>query len=139
MAERHYVAVRKDDSYSLAASRYTPLRWTGVDARSGASMWTPTNPTRLVAPVAGLYTAYAQQTWPGGAEQARVLVIKNGGVQEWHMSFVARSNGGQGNAAALPVVLKAGDYIEVSRYTAAALDNVPGRYSYAALRWEGPT
>ncbi|GAU67690.1 hypothetical protein SSP35_05_02570 [Streptomyces sp. NBRC 110611] len=137
VAERHYVAVRKDESYSLAANRYTNVWWTGTDARTDASMWTPANPTRLVAPVSGLYTVYAQQTWPGGAEQARVLVVKNG-VREWHVSFVARSNGGQGHAAALPVVLKAGDYIEVRLYTATAVDNVPGTYSYAALRWEGP-
>ncbi|MEU5306002.1 hypothetical protein ACH4YO_19195 [Streptomyces noursei] len=138
VAERHYVAVRKDDAYNLAANRYTPVRWSGTDARTDATMWTPTNPTRLVAPVGGLYTVYAQQTWPGGAEQARVMVTKNGGVREWHMSFVARSNGGQGHAASLPVVLQAGDFVEVSLYTAAALDQVPGRYSIATLRWEGP-
>ncbi|WP_411141395.1 hypothetical protein [Streptomyces sp. x-80] len=138
VAERHYVAVRKDETYSLAANRYTPVRWSGADARSDTSMWTSTTPTRLVAPVAGLYTVYAQQTWPGGADQARVLVVKNGGVREWHMSFVARSTGGQGHAAALPVVLKTGDYIEMSLYTATALTNIPGTYSSAALRWEGP-
>ncbi|MFD7103117.1 hypothetical protein EYS09_32515 [Streptomyces kasugaensis] len=138
VAERHYVGVRKDDTYSLSANRYTPVRWSGTDAQSDASMWTSTNPTRLVAPVTGLYTAYAQQTWPGGAEQARVLIVKNGGAREWHASFVARSNGGQGHAAALPLVLKAGDYIEISLYTATAVTNIPGTYSSAALRWEGP-
>ncbi|WP_369377666.1 hypothetical protein [Streptomyces sp. cg36] len=136
--ERHYVSVYKSSDYNLAGGRYTTLSWSGTDAMSDPGMWSASRDSRLTATVNGLYLISAHQIWPGGATMARATIAVNGAAAGQAMSFIASSNGGQSNAATRPVVLKAGDYIEMSIYTDAALTNVPASYSKASLIWQGP-
>ncbi|GGY65674.1 hypothetical protein [Streptomyces xanthochromogenes] len=136
-AERHYVSVVKRNNYNLAANNYTTVSWDTTDAMTDTSMWSPGAASRLVAPVAGLYTVFAHQTWPNGAKGARTRLLVNGG-NDFQMAYVADSNGGQANAAGRPLVLRAGDYVEMSIYTQVAQNDVPAAYSKAALIWQGP-
>lgn len=136
-AERHYASAFKSAKYNLTARQYTTVVWDGTDAATDAAMWSPSAPTRLVAPVTGLYIAYAHQIWPSGATGARVRILING-TGDLQVSYVANSSGGQGHAAARPLVLRANDYIEMSIYTDTALTGIDGSYSKAALAWQGP-
>lgn len=135
--ERHYASTVKADAYNLAAATYTRISWTGTDAMSTVGMWSAGAPSRLAAPVGGLYVVYVHQTWPNGASQARTRVQVNatGDIQ---LSYMPSSSGGQGAGAARPLVLAAGDYVEMSVYSAAALTGMPGSYSKMALQWIGP-
>ncbi|OAR21920.1 hypothetical protein A8W25_28155 [Streptomyces sp. ERV7] len=135
--ERHYVSVYKSSDYNLAGGRYTTLSWNGTDAISDPGMWNIARDSRLVAPVDGLYLIYTHQIWPGGTVNGRTTFITNGG-NGLSMSYIANSNGGQSNAAGRPVVLKAGDYIEMQIYVDNALTGVSSSYSKAALIWQGP-
>ncbi len=135
--ERHYVSVVKRGNYNLSANNYTTVTWDGTDAVSEPGMWSPSSSTRLIAPVPGLYILYAHQIWPSGSKGARARLIINSG-DDVQMSYIENSGGGQSNAGARPMVLRAGDYFELSIYSTAALTDVPAVYSKAALIWQGP-
>lgn len=135
--ERHYLSVFKTGKYNVPAKTYTTLQWDGPDAISDPSSWSASQSSRLVAPVGGLYMVYAQQVWPGGANLARSRIVINGGA-DVQMSYIAASSGSQTNAAARPLVMRAGDYIEMSIYSDTALTGVDGSYSKAAIVWQGP-
>ncbi|MEV6681367.1 hypothetical protein AB0N09_31525 [Streptomyces erythrochromogenes] len=136
VVERHYASAVKSNTYNLPANTYTKIQWTGTDAAT-PGMWSSAASTRLTAPVGGLYVVYAHQTWSSGATQARTRVqINNGG--DIQLSHMASSSGGQGIGAARPLVLAAGDYVEMSVFSGAALTAVPGNYSKLALQWIGP-
>ncbi|WHM36320.1 hypothetical protein [Streptomyces sp. BPTC-684] len=135
--ERHYASAFKSAKYNLTARQYTTVVWDGTDAVSEPGLWSPSAPTRLVAPVAGLYIVYAHQIWPGGATNARVRILV-GGTGDMQVSYIATSSGGQGHAAARPVVLRASEFVEMSIYSDTALSGVDGSYSKLALEWRGP-
>ncbi|MFE7659687.1 hypothetical protein [Streptomyces celluloflavus] len=136
--ERHYVSLYKSGSYNLVGGQYVTVVWDGADAISESLMWTSAQPTRLVAPVDGLYVVFAHQIWPGGSKSARARITVNG-KDEFQMSYIVASDGGQGNAASRPLVLRAGDYVEMALFTATAVKNIVGWYSKCALTWQGPT
>lgn len=135
--ERHYLSVVKTGKYNVPAKTYTTIQWDGPDAISDPSSWSASQSSRLVAPVAGLYTVYAQQVWPGGANLARSRIVINSGA-DVQMSYIAASSGSQTNAAARPLVMRAGDSIEMSIYSDTTLTGVDGSYSKAAIVWHGP-
>ncbi|MGW2485181.1 hypothetical protein ACWCWQ_35730 [Streptomyces sp. NPDC001571] len=135
--ERHYVSVYKSAKYNLTAKTYTTVQWDGPDAVTDAGMWSSNQSSRLVAPVAGLYTVFAHQVWPNGATNAHCKVLTNG-TGDVQVSYVANSSGGQGFAAARSFVLRAGDFVEMAIYTDTALTGIDGSYSKAALVWQGP-
>ncbi|WP_189299946.1 hypothetical protein [Streptomyces albospinus] len=101
-------------------------------------MWSASRDSRLTAPVDGLYLVSAHQIQPGSATMARATILVNGAAAGLTMSFVSSSSGGQANAATRPIVLKAGDYVEMAVYSDTALTIVPAAYSKAALIWQGP-
>lgn len=137
VVERHYVSTVKSNTYNVPANSYVKIQWTGTDAMSTTGMWSASATTRVTAPVGGLYVVYAHQVWPNGATQARARVqINNAG--DVQLSYVPSSSGGQGHGSARPIVLAAGDYVEMSLWSGAALTNVPGSYSKLALQWIGP-
>ena len=137
--ERHYCSVAKTGTYALSANTYTSIQWSSAPARTDAVMWSAAQPTRLVAPVSGLYVAYTSQTWPGGANACRTRIRINGDENNnTQMSYLASSSGGQGDSAALPMILAAGDYIEMQVWNTVALTGIPATYSKASLIWQGP-
>ncbi|MFC8495338.1 hypothetical protein ACFUJU_32015 [Streptomyces sp. NPDC057235] len=136
VVERYYASTVKTNAYNLPANTYTKIQWTGTDAAT-PGMWSSAATTRLTAPVGGLWVVYAHQAWPSGATAARTRVqVNNAG--DIQLSHMASSTGGQGMGAARPFVLAAGDYVEMSVFTGAALTNIPGNYSKLALQWIGP-
>ncbi|QMP84115.1 hypothetical protein HQ601_00027 [Streptomyces phage Alderaan] len=137
--ERHYVSVTKTGTYALSANTYTAIQWSQTTARTDTVMWSAAQPSRLVAPVAGQYIFYAQQTWPSGATLARTRARVNGDENNSiQMSYQPSSSGGQGTADGLPLVLAAGDYVEMTIFSGAALSGIPSSYSRASLVWQGP-
>ncbi|MFB7452847.1 hypothetical protein [Streptomyces sp. NPDC056194] len=137
--ERHYVTVTKTGTYALSANTYTSIQWSSAPTRTDAVMWSAAQPTRLVAPVSGLYVIYTSQTWPGGANSCRTRVRINSDENNvFQMSYMASSGGGQGDSAALALTMAAGDYFEMQLWNTAALTGVPATYSRAALVWQGP-
>ncbi|WP_329422967.1 hypothetical protein [Streptomyces sp. NBC_01268] len=137
--ERHYCSVTKTGTYALSANTYTAIQWSQATARTDTVMWSAAQPSRLVAPVAGQYIFYAQQTWPSGATLARTRARVNGDENNAiQMSYQPSSSGGQGTADGLPLVLAAGDYVEMTIFSGAALTGIPSSYSRASLIWQGP-
>ncbi|APD18549.1 hypothetical protein SEA_PICARD_18 [Streptomyces phage Picard] len=137
--ERHYVSLTKSSNYNLSANTYTSIQWTGVTSRTDAVMWSSAQPTRVVAPVRGLYVAYTSQTWPSGASNGRTRIRVNGDEnQVTQMSVMPSSSGGMGDSNAFPLVMNAGDYFEMQVWNASAMTAIPSTYSKAALVWQGP-
>ncbi|RSS59582.1 hypothetical protein [Streptomyces sp. WAC01280] len=137
--ERHYVTVAKAGTYALSASTYTAIVWNSAPARTDTVMWSAAQATRLVAPVSGLYVAYTSQLWPNGASQARSRIRINGDNNNVRqMGYMASSTGAQGTSDAIPLILAAGDYIEMEIWSITALSGVPSANSTAALIWQGP-
>ncbi|MFC8584231.1 hypothetical protein ACFUGD_06700 [Streptomyces sp. NPDC057217] len=137
--ERHYLSVAKTTAYNVAANTYVTILWESVLTRTDTAMWSASNAGRLVAPVRGLYTFFCAQAWPGGATQARVRARVNGDDnQVTQMSYMVSSGGGQGDAGVLPLVMSAGDYVEMQVFSTTALTAVPSTYSKASLIWNGP-
>ncbi|NML50532.1 hypothetical protein HHL19_12765 [Streptomyces sp. R302] len=137
--ERHYVSVTKSGTYGLSANQYTSVVWNSAPARTDAIMWSSAQSTRLVAPVAGLYVVYTSQTWPSGAANCRTRVRINGDDSNViQMSVVASSTGSMGDSNALPLVMAAGDYVEMQVYNSNALTGIPSSYTRAGLIWQGP-
>ncbi|MFE1071003.1 hypothetical protein ACFW5W_07205 [Streptomyces sp. NPDC058783] len=137
LTREYYVSVLKTGTYDLAGSSYVNVVWSQADAMSTSGMWSSGSPTRLVAPVAGLYAVYAHQTWPGGTTAGRVRLQVNG-TGDYQMSYMSSSGGGQGYAAARMFVLAAGDYVEMALYSSTALTDVPASYSKFGMHWVGP-
>ncbi|AFU62158.1 hypothetical protein SV1_18 [Streptomyces phage SV1] len=137
--ERHHVQVMKTGTYALSANTYTSIQWSTAPTRTDTVMWSAAQPSRLVAPVSGLYIAYTSQTWPGGANSCRTrLKINNDENNVVQMSYIAASSGGQGDSGSLPLVMAAGDYVEMQIWNTNALTGIPGAYSRAGLVWQGP-
>ncbi|MYT30462.1 MULTISPECIES: hypothetical protein [unclassified Streptomyces] len=137
VVERHYAQVVKGDHYNLPANTYVSVMWDGVRAASEPAVWTTARPSRLTAPVPGLYQITAQHTWPEGARDARVRIIRNGGDSEWQLTYTAASGGAQGHGGSIGAYLGAGDYIEMQLYTATRITDVPGYYTNLSMFWIG--
>lgn len=107
---------------SYAGGTTTPTPFDTVDYASPAParpMWAAANPTRLVAPIAGVYRAAATITWPNVASRYAGVRLRKTTAAGVAGSWVRGASGGlvaafyteQTNEARF--VLAAGDYIEV--------------------------
>ncbi|MES9804915.1 hypothetical protein [Streptomyces cinereoruber] len=107
------------------SSLYSACAFTSVLSGNEASMWSASAPTRLVAPVAGVYSVHGGITWPGtlGAADARGEIRANGASTPAPGTRIGTQRGSTGNmqvAASGALVLAAGEYIELYLNTQSA-------------------
>lgn len=108
-------------AYRSAALGAFNADWTAVpfdtDVFDNASMHdTVTNPTRLIAPVTGLYLVTGQIMWEANATGVRwVRITKNGAIQNHVSQSAASSQQTVQNITAL-LSLTAGQYVEIEGY-----------------------
>lgn len=138
VVERHSVIVSKSGTFALNSGSYIPLVWDSAVA-TDASMWSSGQASRMVAPVAGLYSIPAGYNWPYGAVECRVAVYINGS-QVWQGQSLATSPGAGVVETNRPYRLNAGDYVEIYLYhaTGSTLTGLSGSAGYGALVWLTP-
>ncbi|MFE9737347.1 hypothetical protein [Streptomyces sp. NPDC006477] len=105
-------------SVPAGASTYTAVIFTATLSSNTASMWTAGQPTRLIAPTAGVYLVHGGIIWPAAlsTSDARGEIRANGSASPSAGTRVSTQRGSAGNmqaAASGIVVLAAGGYIEI--------------------------
>ncbi|MFC8491774.1 hypothetical protein ACFUJU_13425 [Streptomyces sp. NPDC057235] len=103
---------------------YTACIFSGTLSGNEASMWSASQPTRLVAPVAGVYMVHGGITWPGtlGAADARGEIRLNGtgsAAAGTRMGTQRGSTGAMQVTASGTIVMGAGEYLELFLNTAS--------------------
>lgn len=105
-------------SVPSGASTYTPVAFSSTISGNTASMWSVSQPTRLIAPTAGVYLVHGGMIWAAalGAADARGEIRANGSGSPSSGTRVGTQRGSAGNmqqTATGIVVLAAGGYIEL--------------------------
>ncbi|MFJ3786989.1 hypothetical protein [Streptomyces sp. NPDC090093] len=108
------------------SSTYTPVTFTSPLSSNHASMWNAGQPTRLVAPTAGVYLLHGGLIWTAalGASDGRGEIRANGVAAPTSGSRVGTQRGSAGNMQSTVsgvVTLAAGGYIELYLNTQAAV------------------
>lgn len=117
-------------SVPSGASTYTPVAYTSTLSSNTSSMWNVGQPTRLVAPTAGVYLLHGGMLWPGTLStfDGRGEVRANGVSTPTPGSRVGTQRGSSGNMQSTIsgiVVLAAGGYIELYLNTQAGVAVAP--------------
>ncbi|WP_435969301.1 hypothetical protein [Streptomyces sp. Qhu_M48] len=99
-------------------STYTAVAFTSTLSGNTASMWSVSQPTRLIAPTAGVYLIHGGVIWAAalGAADARGEIRANGSGTPAPGTRVSTQRGSTGNMQATAtgtVTLAAGGYIEL--------------------------
>jgi hypothetical protein len=110
------VEVSSGGDQPIPTSTVTKLSWAAANYDT-ANMYNAANPTRLTAPIAGIYNVTAAVKWRSGAGQHRFATIRKNGVSsDLAISQVAPVlAGGQftSQVVAGQIKLAAGDFIEL--------------------------
>jgi hypothetical protein len=108
----------------------TALPWQSTDVLSydSASLFSGSRPSRLTAPVTGVYRLSAIVLWPSSPNGARDVLFLRNGQQSVGAAPALNSSSGQYQQASTEAKLAAGDYIEVivNQSSGAALNGVVG-------------
>ncbi|MFB7029679.1 MULTISPECIES: hypothetical protein [unclassified Streptomyces] len=107
------------------AGTYTPVVFTGTLSGNEASMWSAVSPTRLVAPVAGVYMVHGGIAWPNalGTADARGEIRPNSTGLASAGTRVGTQRGSAGNMQVTvsgTLVLAANEYVELFLNTQSA-------------------
>ncbi|MFH9728300.1 hypothetical protein ACH4M4_35880 [Streptomyces sp. NPDC017254] len=118
LVQPHVQAVAGAATVPSGASTYTAVTFTSTISGNTSSMWAAGQPTRLIAPAAGVYLIHGGVTWPGALStaDARGEIRANGSASPATGTRVGSQRGSAGNmqvAATGTVVLAAGGYIEL--------------------------
>lgn len=146
--------VRRSSVQSVASGTIVPFTpSTAFYNSDGTAMWNAaSNPSRVFAPVAGIY----QVSWslqfgagPSASTRQGFVTINGGGTgsgNRYASSFARVSSSADGIqlSASCPVVLAAGDYVELNAFqdSGGALNIVPNgtvNDAWLQLVWLGPT
>ncbi|MFE5895827.1 hypothetical protein ACFQ67_00100 [Streptomyces sp. NPDC056488] len=100
------------------AGTYTACVFGSVLSGNEAGMWSAAQPTRLVAPVAGVYMVHGGIAWPNALStaDARAEIRPNGTGVAASGTRVGTQRGSAGNmqvTASGTIVMAAGEYIEL--------------------------
>lgn len=114
------VLARENTGQTITSGSNNTCQWTGAeDFDTNAFHSTGTNPSRLTVPagLGGLYAvSFAVYCAPGG-EVLAAWVIKNGAATRYGLSQAKNdTTNGVTTGASIPMVLAAGDYIEVQAF-----------------------
>ncbi|MBB4987501.1 hypothetical protein [Streptomyces nymphaeiformis] len=125
LVQPHVQVVAGAFAVPAGASTYTPVAWASTLSGNHAPMWSLAQPTRLIAPSAGVYLIHGGVTWPGalGTSDARGEIRANGSASPSLGTRVGSQRGSAGNmqaAASGTVTLTAGGYVELYLNTQAA-------------------
>ncbi|MFD4320103.1 hypothetical protein [Streptomyces sp. NPDC058548] len=118
LVQPHVQAVVASFNVPSGASTYTPVAYTSTLSGNTSSMWGAGQPTRLIAPTAGVYLIHGGVTWPGALStaDARGEIRANGSGSPSPGTRVGSQRGSAGNmqvTASGTVTLAAGGYIEL--------------------------
>jgi hypothetical protein len=110
-----------NSAFSLAssASVYTAISFSSILGASDTSMWSISNPTRLVAPHAGTFNIHGHVVWPGtlAAADGRAELRISGSGTAAPGARLNITRGSAGNAAAAlsgqVIFTAAGQYVEL--------------------------
>lgn len=126
------VRVRRALSAQSLPNGFATISWDTTDHEIGGDLWAAGQPTRLVAPVAGVYRVSATASFAGstGGLSRGVQLLKNGTLVPGSFRTIPNiSNTGRIPAATVTadLLLAAGDFITVQAYqdTGANLDSGP--------------
>ncbi|MFF5790258.1 hypothetical protein ACFY8P_35460 [Streptomyces sp. NPDC012693] len=118
MVAPHVQAQVGSFSVPTGASTYTAAAFTTTLSGNHASMWSLAQPTRLIAPSAGVYLVHGGVIWPAalGAVDARGEIRVSGASTPAPGTRVGTQRGSGGNmqvTAVGTVTLVAGGYVEI--------------------------
>lgn len=124
LVQPHVQATVGTFSIPTGASTYTPVSFTSTLSSNTASMWTVGQPTRLVAPSAGVYIVHGGVTWTAtlATSDGRGEIRANGSASASAGTRVGTQRGSTGNMQSTlsgTVALAAGGYIELYLNTAS--------------------
>lgn len=126
LVQPHVQATAGSFSVPSGASTYTAVTFASTLSGNHAGMWTAGQPTRLIAPSAGVYLLHGGMIWPGalGSFDARGEIRANASGVPATGTRVGTQRGSVGNMQAAisgTVLLAAGGYIELYLNTQAAV------------------
>lgn len=125
------VAEASTQALGNGAGATEAMVWDSAPVNTG-SMWSAGAPTRLTAPVDGLYYVYGGITWTSNATGRRAVLFAINGVEQTpHYPTLVQANtsGNMGLMAERILELSAGDYVEIKSYqdSGADLNSQSGR------------
>lgn len=118
LVQPHVQAYVANFTLPVGASTYTAVSYTTTLSSNTPSMWNSGQPTRLVAPSAGVYLIHGGVTWTGslGTADGRGEIRANGASGPSLGTRVGTQRGSNGNMQSTVsgiVVLAANGYIEL--------------------------
>ena len=113
-ANDQLVKLYLDSSPSIANNTNTKLSWTTVAGSQIGAIWSGTNPTRLVAPVAGWYLVLINVEWRSNSVNLRnISLLRNSAALQLDLQSQG-AVGGKSNLSAMALVqMTAAAYLEV--------------------------
>lgn len=112
-----FMKVRRTTAVTTTANTWWPVPWQSTLDSTDATMWNVASPTRLVAPVQGIYTVSASVGFPASVNV--FLGIAKGG------SVYRKASGNSGNGPELfaseTLKFNAGEYAEICAYSISAV------------------
>ncbi|MFF0426916.1 hypothetical protein ACFYUJ_21190 [Streptomyces sp. NPDC004520] len=125
LVQPHVQALATAFAVPSGAGTYTACAFASTLSGNHTGMWTAGQPTRLIAPAAGVYLIHGGITWPGalGTADARGEIRIGGASTPAPGTRVGSQRGSAGNmqvTASGSVQLAAGGYIELYLNTQSA-------------------
>lgn len=139
-----FIKVRRTTVFALVATTWCPIPFetrvnsgTAADDTTDTTMWNSATPTRLIAPIDGLYLATAS-LYPPASANVYLAFLRNGGSSSETYRKSANNTSVNELAASEPMRLAAGQYVEVALYNGGgSLQTAAEVQNAASLLWLG--
>lgn len=132
-----YVQVTKNATQSLTADTETAINW-NIANYANTNLWAVGNPSRLVAAYTGLYRISAQLEYqPSSASRNFINIKKNGSSLGLNRDTFASNGIYTNNNIGFDLNATAGDYFEISAYSASAAGTIDAGQNLATFTYLG--
>ncbi len=110
----HAAEVYRTSNQSIPNATETIVLWSGTQWQNGSSVWAGADPTRLKAPVTGIYLFSARAAWASNNVGERSISYRiSGGAALYDMQWQTAQPGATRQNAAELIQLAANEYLEM--------------------------